>query len=87
NAGDLPAELVNDLGGALKNLQGLDKMGIDMSAAIGGQMTAVTEQTLQDAQNKAVDALKDAGIPDDVSKSIGDTIGKSIGDIFGGKED
>jgi hypothetical protein len=60
-AADLPAELVNDLGGQLKGLESLADMGIDQSFDFGKQMG--------DAAGKAVDdATK--GLGEEADKAV-----------------
>ena len=73
NAADLPAELVNDLGGQLKGLESLADMGIDQSFDFGAQM--------EDAAGKAVeDATK--GLGEEADKAV-----KGLGGLLGGKKD
>ncbi|MHC4768958.1 MAG: hypothetical protein ACYTEI_09635 [Planctomycetota bacterium] len=69
-AADLPAELVNDLGGQLKGLESLADMGIDQSFDFGKQMG--------DAAGKAVDdATK--GLGEEADKAV-----KGLGGLLGG---
>jgi hypothetical protein len=73
NAADLPAELVNDLGGQLKGLESLADMGIDQSFDLGKQM--------DDVANKAVeDATKG------LEKDMNEAVKKGLGDLLGGKK-
>ena len=72
-AADLPAELVNDLGGQLKGLESLADMGIDQSFDLGKQM--------DDVANKAVeDATKG------LEKDMNEAVKKGLGDLLGGKK-
>jgi uncharacterized protein involved in outer membrane biogenesis len=73
NAADLPAELVNDLGGQLKGLESLADMGIQQSFDFGTQM--------EEAAAKAVDDAAKG-----VEKSVDDAVKKGLGDLLGGKK-
>ncbi len=70
NAADLPADLVNDLGGSMQGLTSLADMGIGESYDFG-QMADVAGKTVEDAK----------GLEEEVEKAV-----KGIGDLFGGKK-
>ena len=70
NAADLPAELVNDLGGQMEGLTSLADMGIQESFDFGSQMG--------DAAGKAAEDVT-KGLDEGVDEAV-----KGIGDLFGG---
>jgi hypothetical protein len=72
NAADLPADLVNDLGGQLKGLESLADMGIQHSFDFGAQMSDVAGKTVEDATK---------GIGEGMDEAV-----KGIGELFGGKD-
>jgi hypothetical protein len=61
NAADLPAELVNDLGGQLQGLSSLADMGIDESFDFGAQMGDISGKTVEDAAKGVDEAVKGLG--------------------------
>jgi uncharacterized protein involved in outer membrane biogenesis len=61
NAADLPAELVNDLGGQMKGLTSLADMGIQESFDFGAQMGDVTGKAVEDATKGVDEAVKGIG--------------------------
>ena len=73
NGADLPAELVNDLGGQLEGLASLGDMGIQGSIDVGGQAVNLAGGTLGDA-------TKGVG---EVGKTVDDAV-KGLGGLFGG---
>ncbi|MHC4801885.1 MAG: hypothetical protein ACYTFF_07170, partial [Planctomycetota bacterium] len=73
NAADLPAELVNDLGGQLKGLESLADMGIEQSFDFGKQMGDVTGKAVDDATK---------GLGEEADKAV-----KGLGGLLGGKKD
>ncbi|MHC4080595.1 MAG: hypothetical protein ACYSU2_04670 [Planctomycetota bacterium] len=70
NAADLPAELVNDLGGQLKGLESLADMGIQQSFDFGDQMGKAAGKAVDDATK---------GLGKEADKAV-----KGLGDLLGG---
>jgi hypothetical protein len=75
NAADLPAELVNDLGGNLEGLASLADMGIQESFDFGSQMGDVAGKAAKEVE----------GVTKDLGEGVDEAV-KGIGDLFGGKE-
>jgi hypothetical protein len=83
NAADLPADLVNDLGGHMEGLTSLADMGIEESFAFGGQVTEIADKAIGDAAKEASEALEDAtkGAGEEVDKAL-----EGLGGLLGGKK-
>ena len=69
---DFPADLVSDLGGAMKGLEGLSDMGIKAAFDLGGT---------------GVEGLKGAEGIGKAAEGVSKEIEKGLGGLFGGKKD
>ncbi len=75
----LPADLLNDLGGHLEQLESLTSLGVDVAATAQGQLMDVTGE-VEAAVSEVGKGVQEAG------KAAEDAL-KGIGDLFGEKKD